>query len=81
MALTLRVIMNLRPLLPDPTRGQRPATADWQETQPGELPASAPVAARRHPPLTELLQGLDARELEGQTVFDQLFGQPPPAAR
>lgn len=69
--------MRLRPLLPDPTRGHRPAADDWQNTQPGGLPA----AARRHPPLTEVLQGLDARELEGQTVFDQLFGHPPPAAR
>jgi len=24
--------------------------------------------------LREVLKGLDARELEGQTVFDQLFG-------
>ena len=73
--------MRLRPLLPDPTRGHRPAADDWQDTQPGGLPASVPAAARRHPPLTEVLQGLDARELEGQTVFDQLFGHPPPAAR
>ena len=73
--------MNLRPLPPLPSRGLRPAADHWQDTQPFELPASAPVAARRHPPLTEVLQGLDARELEGQTVFDQLFGHPPPAAR
>ena len=69
--------MNLRRLPPFPTRGHRPAADHWQDTQPGELPA----LARRHPPLTEVLQGLDARELEGQTVFDQLFGHPPPAAR
>ena len=68
--------MRLRPLPPDPTRGHRPAADDWQDTQPG-----APVAARRQAPLTEVLQGLDARELEGQTVFDQHFGHPPPAAR
>ena len=56
--------MRLHRLPPDPTRGHRPAAAaDWQDTQPGELPASVPVAARRHPPLTEVLQGLDAREL------------------
>ena len=73
--------MRLRPSPPDPTRGHRPAADDWQNTQPGGLPASVPAAARRHPPLTEVLQGLDARELEGQTVFDQLFGHPPPAAR
>lgn len=77
--------MRLRPLPPDPTRGHRPAADAWQDTQPGELPASMPASplavARRHPPLTEVLQGLDARELEGQTVFDQLFGHPPAAAR
>ena len=73
--------MRLRLLPPDPTRGHRPAADDWQDTQPGQLPAGVPVAARRQPPLTEVLQGLDARELEGQTVFDQLFGHPPAAAR
>ncbi len=41
--------------------------------------AGAPVAPvnRAQPPLQEVLQGLDARELEGQTVFDQLFGPLP----
>ena len=73
--------MRLRPLPPDPSRGHRPTADDWQDTQPGALPAATSVALRRHPPLTEVLQGLDARELEGQTVFDQLFGSTPPAAR
>ena len=59
-----------------PPRGlAHPADDAWQDTQPGGLtPASRMV--RKHPPLTEVLQGLDARELEGQTVFDQLFGPP-----
>jgi len=43
----------------------------------GSSPAQ-PLSRRVQPPLTEVLQGLDARELEGETVFDQLFG--PPAA-
>jgi hypothetical protein len=34
----------------------------------------APAKPRVQPPLREVLKGLDARELEGQTVFDQLFG-------
>jgi hypothetical protein len=32
------------------------------------------VSRRQQPPLKEVMQGLDARELEGETVFDQLFG-------
>lgn len=53
----------------------------WQHTVPGELPLDGlepgPVVrplSRVQPPLQEVLQGLDARELEGETVFDQLFG-------
>ena len=43
---------------------------------------SAPASATRsgprvQPPLQEVLRGLDARELEGETVFDQLFGPQP----
>ena len=56
----------------------------WQHTIPGELllDESEPGAvvrpfSRVHPPLREVLQGLDARELEGETVFDQLFGSQP----
>ena len=60
-------------MLPDPTRRTPAAADDWPDTQPGDLPV-APTVARRQPPLTEVLQGLEARELEGQTVFDQLFG-------
>ena len=59
----------------------------WQRTTPGALdalvavpataPAGAPTSPRLLPPLQEVLQGLDTRELEGQTVFDQLFGPMP----
>lgn len=76
--------MSPRPLPPDPARAHRPlADDDWPDTLPGALPTPPLVAAaaRRQPPLTEVLQGLDARELEGQTVFDQLFGHPPTAPR
>ena len=44
---------------------------DWQLTQPGELPEPA---VREQAPLREVLKGLELRELEGETVFDQLFG-------
>ena len=49
-----------------------------QRTHPGELP---PPANRAQPPLREVIKGLDARELEGQTVFDQLFGAEPKPGR
>ena len=70
--------MSLRRLLPDPTHRPRAADDVWPDNQPAGLPASPPPA-RRQPPLTEVLQGLEARELEGQTVFDQLFGNTPAA--
>ena len=54
----------------------------WQDTTPGELAPGAASAGFRtstrvQPPLREVLEGLDARELEGETVFDQLFGPRP----
>ena len=56
---------------------------EWQNTcpapldlEPVELPPPARPAPRQQPPLKEVLKGLDSRELEGQTVFDQLFGPP-----
>ena len=59
-------------------------TDAWQHTIPGELPLdpSEPGPAlgrlsRVQPPLREVLKGLDARELEGETLFDQLFGPQP----
>jgi hypothetical protein len=66
-------------------RTTRPKLHDsraWQDTTPGELaPAIGPAdfmpSTRVQPPLQEVLQGLDARELEGETVFDQLFGPRP----
>ncbi len=63
--------MNFNRLPPDPARAPDDA---WAQTRPSTLSAPAP---RRQPPLREVLQGLDSRELEGQTVFDQLFGAPP----
>lgn len=57
-----------------------PARA-WQRTRPGDLTPPPPPAPRVQPPLREVLKGLDARELEGETVFDQLFGSPPQASR
>ncbi len=59
-------------------------TNAWQHTIPSELPLDGlepgPVLqprSRVQPPLREVSQGLDARELEGETVFDQLFGPQP----
>lgn len=68
--------MRLRAPTPLPNAGQPDNTEAWQDTQPGGLWAE-PAPVRRQPPLTEVLHGLDARELEGQTVFDQLFGTTP----
>ena len=50
----------------------------WLPTRPLPLP-TAPETAQNLPPLTEVLHGLDSRELEGDTLFDQLFGDPPSA--
>ena len=51
-------------LSPAASRGQPPTAAA----------ALLPGSRRRQPPLREVLKGLDARELEGETVFNQLFG-------
>jgi hypothetical protein len=67
------------------TRPPFPDSRAWQRTKPGVLPSTQAVhpatpdrpATRTQPPLQEVLQGLDARELEGETVFDQLFGPKP----
>ena len=69
-ALTLNA-MNFRRLPPDPAREPDDA---WAQTRPSALYAPEP---RRQPPLREVLQGLDSRVLEGETVFDQLFGALP----
>lgn len=66
--------MNFRRLLPNPASGPDDA---WAQTCPGDL---MPMVARRQPPLQEVLHGLDSRELEGPTVFDQLFGNLPEPA-
>lgn len=65
---------------PSPAPAVNPATA------PTPAPGAASPArdgdglpGRRHqPPLQEVLKGLEARELEGQTVFDALFGETDP---
>lgn len=51
----------------------------WQRSRLADL--QPPPAPRPQPPLREVLKGLEVRELEGETVFDQLFGQPPQSAR
>ena len=53
----------------------------WQATLPCPLPEPVAQPQRSQPPLTEKIKGLATRELEGQTVFDQLFGGTPPPAR
>ena len=40
-----------------------------------------PGSQRPQPPLREVFKGLDVRELEGETVFDQLFDWPPRSVR
>lgn len=63
-----------------------PAHADpgrvWPRNTPGDgsLP-DPPPRTRPQPPLREVLQGLDVRELEGESVFDQLFELPQRAKR
>ncbi|MBC7729384.1 MAG: hypothetical protein H7242_17595 [Microbacteriaceae bacterium] len=51
----------------------------WQRSRPADL--QPPATPRPQPPLREVFKGLDVRELEGETVFDQFFGQPPHSAR
>jgi len=63
------MIHRRRPTAPTPSPA---AGREWQPTEAGGLLPESP--SRRQPPLREVLKGLDARELEGQTVFDQLFG-------
>jgi hypothetical protein len=63
--------------LPTPVEPGRP----WQRSRPADLQPLATPRPRPQPPLREVFKGLDVRELEGETVFDQLFGQPPQSAR
>ena len=72
------------PAMRSTSRPPFPDSRAWQRTTPGGLPPAAPAPAiatqtgpREQPPLQEVLRGLDARELEGETVFDQLFGPQP----
>ena len=60
-----------------------PASADpgqpWQRNCSGE--GLSATTARPQPPLREVLKGLDVRELEGDTVFDQFFALLPRGTR
>ena len=60
-----------RPMAPIPSPTASP---EWPPHDAGALLPQP----RRQPPLREVLKGLHVRELEGETVFDQLFG---PAAQ
>ena len=71
----------------------RPPSADpqWQDTTPLPLrrpraaPATNPAVAgqpagakpQTDPPFEQIAQGLEMREIDSQTVFDQLFGNTP----
>ena len=65
-------------------KNHRPPAIDpdlvWENTRPGDLLPPSP-ATRPQPALRVVMQGLEMRELEGQTVFDQLFELPPRGAR
>lgn len=76
-------MMLRRPFAKPPADPRAEAPPEWQNTcpapldlAPAELPPPARPTPRQQPPFKEVLQGLDSRELEGQTVFDQLFGPP-----
>jgi hypothetical protein len=73
--------------------GMSPGHPRWEDTAPMprldtlQTPADAAVCAvaptataqrRTEPGFTQVAQGLEIRELEGQTVFDQLFGNGAP---
>ena len=51
----------------------------WQRSRSGALPP--PATPRPQPPLREVFKGLEVRELEGETIFDQFFDLPPHGAR
>ncbi len=64
---------------PSPFPGPFPGPFPSPSSGPFSGHATPPFARRLQPPLKEVLKGLDARELEGETVFDQLFGPKPKA--
>ncbi len=80
-------------MLPDMSdAGHNPSDSRSQARQASAAPspagpspaapdAAATPAPRVQPPLQEVLKGLDTRELEGETVFDQLFGPLPSGAQ
>ena len=75
-----------------PHGGTPPGHPRWEDTapmprlEPAPPPAAGPAAApplpgtppKAEPPFTRVTRGLEMRELEGQTVFDQFFGADPP---
>lgn len=74
-------MMLRRPFAKPPADPRAEAPREWQNTCPAPLdleslepPPRARSTPREQPPLQEVLKGLETRELEGQTVFDQLFG-------
>lgn len=71
MAVTLHSTMRFFRAPQQPVPGLDEGSIEWEDTRPSQMDEPMP---RQQPPLKEVLQGLDARELEGQTVFDQLFG-------
>lgn len=58
------------------TGPKHPGTPTGSNASHPAAPGATP-GRRPQPPLQEVLKGLDSRELEGQTVFDQLFGPQP----
>ncbi len=71
------VIANNRGTMIKPRLASR-ERSNWQSTRPLPL-ATPPETSQNQPPLTEVLHGLDSRELDGDTLFDRLFGDPPGA--
>jgi len=68
----------------NPFRRSRLSSADspWLDTLPSVPPVELP-AGRANGLLakSDVLDGLDVHELEGQTVFDQFFGPDTPKSR
>lgn len=59
-----------------------PAGGGPVEARPWGRAVAAGTAKRPNDPLTKPgIQGLEVKELDGPTVFDQLFGSPPDAGK
>mgnify|MGYP000884487742 FL=1 len=57
---------------PSDDHGRQPGTASGAVLP--QATAAADTTRRHQPPLQEVLKGLDAREMESSSIFDQLFG-------